>query len=229
MHGAYPCLTGSNPDYSATSRAAGCSDTAGSHIGHLVILRSAPGPPSSTLAALREVKPLPDPRPNAAGQAAAAAQRSGTGVMWWIGSPLAWITRYHGLLYLCSFLLPVVEWLIWWFVRVYLQLYCPHPWAHPIHRLPPVDGSDEATLSTLQDLEETITMQLEVLSPTALDHMLMANAACFLYTSSPGPGNHSGGGQPTVMCIMEGGERGGQRQKITSCTLSLRSTEENFL
>jgi hypothetical protein len=84
---------------------------------------------------------------------------------------------------------------------------------HIPSKLPPVDGSDEATLSPLQDLEETITTQLEVLSPTALDHMLMANATSFLYTSSPGPGNHSGGGQPTVMCATEGGGRGGQRQK----------------
>jgi hypothetical protein len=102
---------------------------------------------------------------------------------------------------------------------------------HIPSRLPPVDGSDEATLSPLQDLEETITTQLEVLSPTALDHMLMANAASFLYTSSPGPGNHSGGGQPTVMCAMEAGRKGRTETKkiLRRHTLSLRSTEENFL
>jgi hypothetical protein len=61
---------------------------AGLHIGHLAILRSGPG---ASIQHAYEVKLLPDPRPSAIGQAAAAAQRSGSGagVTWWIGSPLA--------------------------------------------------------------------------------------------------------------------------------------------
>jgi hypothetical protein len=89
------------------------------------------GPPSSTLtrsssSLIHVPVPLDKRQRQLNAQAQAQALRGGLARRW------PWITRYHRLLYPCSYFLPVVEWLIWWFVRGYLWLYCPRPWAHPI-------------------------------------------------------------------------------------------------